>query len=244
MIKKVFFIFLLSAFVFCKEVTVAVAANVSYAMNELVKEFNKLYPDIKVTLILGSSGNLTAQIKHKAPYDVFMSADMKYPKILFQQKLALTKPKVYAKGAIVLFSTKKNTIKNINSLLNKKIKRVAIANPKTAPYGKAAFEVLKNSKIYSKIKSKLIYANSVSQTLSYTIKATDAGFVAKSALKSSKMKRFKKDIHWFEIDKNLYSPIKQGIVILKDTSEAKKFYDFILSKKAQKILKKFGYLFL
>jgi len=226
-----------------QSITVAVAANVSYAINDLIKEFNKTHPYTDVKVTLGSSGKLTAQIKHGAPYHLFMSANMKYPQALYKTKIAISKPVVYAKGSLAILSNKKQDFtKGIELLKEKKIKRIAVANPKTAPYGKAAFEALKNAKILKDIKKKLIYGESISQTVSYTITATDIGIIAKSSLYSSKMTRFKKDINWIEIDSKLYTPINQGIVMLKDSKETRAFYDFILSKKAKQIFIKYGYL--
>jgi len=224
-------------------INIAVATNVSYAMESLKKEFKKENPNIKLNIILGSSGKLTAQIEHNAPYDIFLSANMFYPNLLYKTKKALTKPKVYAKGSLVYFCKNKNNFdKNLEDLLlSKNIKKIVLANPKIAPYGKAALETLQNIKLYSKIKNKLIYAQSASQTLSYAITVADVGFVSKSAFFSSKMRKYKENIHYKHIRSNLYTPISQGIVLLSDSSEAKKFYQFILSNKAKKIFKQYGY---
>jgi molybdate transport system substrate-binding protein len=236
-------IFITVSSINAQSIKIAVAANVSYAIDDLIKEFNKTHPYTDVKVTLGSSGKLTAQIKHGAPYHLFMSANMKYPQALYKTKIAISKPVVYAKGSLAILSNKKQDFtKGIELLKEKKIKRIAVANPKTAPYGKAAFEALKNAKILKDIKKKLIYGESISQTISYTITATDIGIIAKSSLYSSKMTRFKKDINWIEIDSKLYTPINQGIVMLKDSKETRAFYDFILSKKAKQIFIKYGYL--
>ncbi len=226
-----------------KQINVAVAANVSYAMDDLIKEFNKENPDIEVRVTLGSSGKLTAQISHGAPYQIFMSANMRYPNTLYENKIAISKPAVYAKGSLALLSTKAlDFSKGVKLLEEDHIKKIAVANPKTAPYGKAALEALKNANIFDNVNKKLVYGESVSQTLSYTVTATDIGIVAKSSLYSKKMGRFKKDINWIELDSKLYNPIEQGVVILKESKEAKAFYDFIFSKKAQTIFINYGYL--
>ena len=230
-----------------KTITVAVAANVSYAIKDLVKEFNIQNPDTKVNVILGSSGKLTAQINHGAPYDLFMSANMKYPYNLYKNDYAITEPKIYAKGSLALFSSKNlDFSKGLVALLeDKDIRQIAIANPKTAPYGIASFEALKNAKVFDSVKSKFVYGESISQTISYAVSATDIGIIAKSSLFSSKMKQYKENINWKEIDSNLYTPTKQGIVLLKHAKgnkEAKAFYDFILNEKAQNIFKEYGYL--
>lgn len=226
-------------------VNIAVAANVSYAMKDIIKEFSILHPEAKLETILGSSGKLTAQIKNNAPFDVFLSANMLYPITLYKDGFALLAPKVYAQGALAVLSKKPRQIINIKNLLKEKsVRRIAIANPKTAPYGKASFETLKNLDLSDAVKSKIIYTESIAQTLSYTLKVADIGFIAKSALYSKKLQRFKKDIHWFSIDEKLYEPINQGIVILKHAKNnptAQQFYEFVMSKQAQKIFKDFGY---
>ena len=243
---KLLFILLFSTYSMAGTIQIAVAANVSYAIDDLKKAFNKLYPDSKVQVVLGSSGKLTAQIKHGAPYELFMSANMKYPEALYKDKVAVTEPIVYAQGTLAYLSNKPQDFSKGMVLLKEvKIKKIAVANPKTAPYGKAAVEAMKSASVYEEVKHKFVFAESASQTVSYTVTATDMGFIAKSSLYSPKMKQYKEGIHWAEVDPKLYTPIKQGIVILKkgeENSEVKAFYDFILSQDAQKILRDFGYL--
>ncbi len=244
--KKYLFAFLVSLSILtASEITIAVAANVSYAIDELKAEFSKTNPDTKVQVTLGSSGKLTAQIKNGAPYGLFMSANMKYPQALYDDKIALTKPIVYAQGALAYLSVKKQDFsKGITLLEDDKIVKIAIANPKTAPYGKATVEALKNANIYDTVKSKFVYGESISQTISYAVMAADIGLIAKSSLYSPKMSRYTENINWSPVDPSLYTPIRQGIVLLK-YSEGNKayraFYDFILSDEAKKIFKKYGY---
>jgi molybdate transport system substrate-binding protein len=244
--KIIFFILLISNFLYAKTINIAVAANVSYAIDELKLEFNKLYPNIKVNITLGSTGKLTAQISHGAPYDMLMGANMMYPQALYKNKIAITKPVVYAQGGLAYFSIKNIDFSNgIDFLKNDNIKKIAIANPKTAPYGKAAIQSMKSANIYSDIRSKLIFAESISQAVSYAITSVDIGIIAKSSLYSQKMKKYKKDINWKEVNPKLYTPINQGIVILKNSNNSKEindFYNFILSNQAQDIFKKYGYL--
>ncbi len=231
---------------FAGSINIAVAANVSYASDKLVKEFNKVYPDTKVRVILGSSGKLTAQIKHGAPYQIFMSADMNYPERLYREKIAINKPMIYANGLLAFLSTKRRDFSLGMQLLEKdSIKKIAIANPKTAPYGKASIEAFKASGVYKKIKDKLVFAQSASAVVSYAISAADIGIVPKSTLFSDKMQNYKKGLNWVEVDRTLYAPIHQGIVILekgKDNQEVLNFYNFLLSNKAKKIFKEFGYI--
>jgi len=244
--KILLIVLLLSLNLLANSINIAVAANVSYAIDELKDAFEKQYPDIKVRVILGSSGKLTAQIKNGAPYGLFMSANMKYPNALYEDKIAITKPVVYTQGALAFLSIKKQDFsKGLELLKNKNIKRIAVANPKTAPYGIATKEALKNAKIYDDIKKKFIYGESISQTVSYTVTASDIGIIAKSSLYSSKMSQYKKGVNWVSLNPKLYTPIKQGIVLLKyakNSKEYRAFYEFILSEKAKSIFKKYGYI--
>jgi molybdate transport system substrate-binding protein len=244
--KKIF----LMLCVFCTlivagEIKIAVAANVSYAIGDLKQAFMKYHPETKVQVILGSSGKLSAQISHGAPFGLFMSANMKYPTTLYEEKSAITKPVVYAKGALALLSVNAQDFsQGIAVLENTKIDKIAIANPKTAPYGVAAKEALENAKLYEKIKSKFVYGESISQTVTYATTAADIGIVAKSSLFSPHMVTYKKEKHWVDVNASLYTPIDQGMVILKSgekNPEVKAFYDFMLSAKAKAILERYGY---
>lgn len=235
--KKIFALALASCSLFAA-INVAVAANMSYAMPKIIEAFKKVYPSQQVKMTIGSSGKLTAQILRGAPYDLFLSANMLYPKRLYEKGFAYTKPLVYAKGAVVLFSKKK--ISSLQDLI--KLHRIAIANPNSAPYGKAALEVLKKTHLYKKLRNKLIYGESVAQATAYALSATDAGFIAKSAMYSPKFKRLKQ--HFFPIDPSLYTPIDQGVVILQKgkRDEVLRFFAFLFSKKAQNILQEYGYI--
>ena len=230
---------------FAGQIRVAMAANVSYASQALINTFQELHPEISVQVIVGSSGKLTAQIQHGAPFDLFMSADMQYPQKLYDEGIAITKPVVYAKGTLALFSLKKRDYAvGIGVLNNSNIQKIAMANPKTAPYGMASKEALLQANLYEKLKDKFVYGESISQTVSYARTAADIGIVATSALYAPHMKAYKKYIHWVEVDASLYDPIEQGMIILigaKENPEVKYFYDFMLRKEAKEVLKHYGY---
>ena len=236
---------LFSTILFASNITIAVAANVSYAIKPLVKAFNQSHIDTKVNVILGSSGKLLAQITHGAPYDIFLSANIKYPQHLYNANLTLNKPIVYAQGALAILSKKpRNLSGGLRLFLDNSIKKIAIANPKTAPYGVATKEALEHLKLYKLVEDKFIYGESISQTLLYAISATDLGVVAKSLLFSPKMSQYKEGKNWVDVDISLYTPIDQAMVILKSSKsklEAKAFYDFMLSSSAKKILISYGY---
>jgi molybdate transport system substrate-binding protein len=214
-----FIIIFITTFLFA-DIRVASAGNVAFAIRDLAKEFKK-ETGINVVPIIASSGKLTAMIEKKAPFDIFMSADMKYPEYLYQRHLS-SKPKVYAKGKLVFFS------KGLDIL---QCKKIAIANPKTAPYGKATIEYLKNMHLYDKVKNRLVIAPNISSAFSYAMKVTDCGFVAKSLV-------FNYPYEDLELK---YTPIKQGVVKLNNKPQTNQFFNFIFSKKAQQILEKYGY---
>ncbi len=253
--KIILGLMVLCSSIFAGEITVAAAANVGYAMDELVKEFNKTNPDTKVLVTLGSSGKLVAQIENSAPYDIFMSADMKFPQALYEKKMTTTPPVIYAQGVLAMFSSKElDYSKGINLLKDTNISKIAIANPKTAPYGAAAIEAIRNAKIDG-IESKYVYAESISQAVTYATTATDVGIIAKSSLYEGNMTKYKENKNWITVDSKLYTPIEQGIVVLDNTNslmglikdeqrkeEIKAFYDFILSHRAKKIFTDFGYI--
>ena len=246
MLKIVFFVLFIILNIQASTINVALASNVTYAFDKLVLKFNETNPNIKINKTISSSGKLTSQIVASAPYDMFLSANMKYVNYLYEKKLCITKPIVYAKGTLSLLSTKKRDFsKGLEILNSPKIRRIAIANDKTAPYGYATKELLEKLKLYTKLKSKFIFGESIGQTLFYTLSAVDIGFVATSSLKSKKLKHLKQNINYIKVPLKLYSPINQGLVILnkaKGNNDVKKFYDFLQSKSAKKIFKEFGYI--
>jgi len=244
MMKRLILLLIITgATLIANSINIAVAANVSYAIAELKGAFEKEHPEVDVRVTLGSSGKLTAQIKNGAPYTLFMSANMFYPQALYKDKIAVTKPLVYAQGSLAYLSVKpRDFTKPKELLMSKSINKIAIANPKTAPYGKAAYEAMTKMGILERVKPKFVYAESISQTVSYAVSATDIGLIAKSSLYSPKMSAYKEGVNWQEVDSSLYTPIEQGIVMLKEDKATRAFYEFILSEKAKEIFKRYGYL--
>ena len=243
--KLILSMFLFLNILSAKTIHVAIASNMGHVIKKLKQQFELEHPESKVLVSLGSSGKMTAQIMHGAPYEVFMSADMHFPQTLYAKGFALTKPAVYAQGSLAMLSAKPQEFsKGLAMLEDARLKTIVIANPKTAPYGKATVEALKNAGLYDKISSKLVFGESIAQTTSYAVHIANIGFIAKSSLFNPKMLKYKEGIHWVEVDSKLYTPIDQGIVMLKNAKKnkgAQAFYDFIFSPKAQKILKNFGY---
>lgn len=245
--KKIFSLVALCALGFAAELQIAAAANTAYAFDEIKKEFAKTHPNDSLNVALGSSGKLVAQVKNGAPFEVFMAANMKFAKELYDSKFATTEPKIYARGKVAMFSVHGVDLsKGLEVLKDEKIKTIVIANPKTAPYGTASVEAFKKAGIYEDIKDKIVEANSIGDALSQAIKAADVGFVAASSMYSPKMAEYKENENFVLLDTQLYTPIDQGMVILKNGEKsqlAKDFYDFILSDEGKAIFKKYGYDF-
>lgn len=226
-----------------EKLTIAVAANLQFVIGELVEDFNKR-SGIECEVIIGSSGKLSAQIIEGAPFDLFMSADMKYPNELFKRDFTQGKPVIYAYGNLILWTVKDGVVPDLKSLSTAKIKHIAIGNPKIAPYGISAMQVIQRMGIEEHISEKLVFGESVSQTNQFIIsEAADLGFTSKSVVMSEKMKGRGS---WKEIDQTLYKPMAQGMVLLNGRKalegEADRFRDYILSVEGKEILHKFGYV--
>ncbi|RKR07874.1 molybdate transport system substrate-binding protein [Maribacter vaceletii] len=223
-------------------IIIATAANMQPAITEISSSFSKK-TGINCKIVVSSSGKLTAQIKEGAPYNVFVSANMKYPREIYSQKLGLTSPKIYGYGKLVLWSAIDSITPSTSLLTNSKIKHIAIANPKTAPYGTAAIEVLEHYNLYDSIASKLVYGESISQTNQFILsKSASIGFTAMSVVLDEKIKKIGK---WVALDSTAYSPIAQGVIIINQNivknKNATAFYEYLFSKEGQEIVKKYGY---
>lgn len=224
-------------------ITIATAANMQFAMEALIEKFTE-ETHISCELAISSSGKLTAQIKEGAPYDIFVSANMKYPNELHLSDHTEGAPKIYAYGKLVLWTMASDLNPNIESLTNKNIAHIALANPKSAPYGKAAIEILEHYGIKNQVLDKLVYGESIAQTNQFiTSKSAEMGFTAMSVVTSPKIKGQGK---WLAMNTDYHTPIAQGAVRIKhpknhNTDGAKQFYEFLFSKRAKDILKEYGY---
>jgi len=235
---------LFSSQAFAQNLKVAVAANLQSVIKVLGKDF-KQKTGVEIEPIVGSSGNLTAQIRNGAPYDVFLSADMTFPETLFEEGFSAKKPVVYAQGSLIICSKQDIGFENWERvLMTERIKKIAVANPAIAPYGKAAEESLKDKGILNDIKSKIVYGESISQVNTYiTTGVVEVGFTTQALVKDPANKTA---LYWKVIDSKTYAPIEQGMVLLKhanDSPDAEKFYQYILSPAAKAIFEEYGYRF-
>ena len=227
-----------------QKVTVAAAADLKFAMDELVSSFKKANPAAQVDVVYGSSGNFYAQIKQGAPYDLFFSADITYPQQLVSSGLAATDVKPYAFGRIVLWSGSLDASRmTLQSLADPKIARIAIANPQHAPYGKRAQEALQAAGLWDKIEPKLVYGENIAQTAQFVESGNaQVGIIALSLAVNPELAS--KGGYWL-IPDNLHQPLEQGYVITKrgESNElARQFADFMASKPARAIMIKYGFV--
>ncbi len=243
---KLALLFLLGAqFCAAQEITVAAAADLQFAMQDIAAQFQKQTgKSVKITY--GSSGNFYQQLQNGAPFDMFFSANVDYARKL--DAAGLTEPGSlypYATGKIVLWVPKESKIdvsKGIASLLDPAVKKIAIANPEHAPYGQAAVSALKKEDLYDKVSGKLVLGENISQAATFVASgATDAGIVALALAVSPNMKD---KGHYFEIPANEYPPIEQACVILKsakDKETARKFLEFIKTPAVADIFRSYGF---
>lgn len=225
--------------------TVAVAANVQYAFDDIQDAFKKATGH-ELKPVYNSSGKFAAQIMNGAPFDVFLSADMEYPEKLHKEGYAVAAPRVYAYGALVLWTMKEIDLGNWrDTLAGPAVAKIAVANPRTAPYGRETMKALAHFKLAETLNPKFVFGESISQTNQYIhSRAADAGFTARSVVVSPEMQGKGK---WIDLPKESYQPVAQGIVVLQHGQRnkpklAQQFHDFVLSAPSRAILERYGYL--
>lgn len=238
------------ALVFCRfscaqEITIAAAADLQFAMQDIDEQFQKATGK-NVKLIYGSSGNFFQQLQNGAPFDMFFSANLDYAKKL--EAAGLTVPGSfyqYAKGKIVIWVPKDSTLdlnSGLQSLLNPKIRKIAIANPQHAPYGQAAVAAMQKEGIYDQVKDKLVLGENISQTLSFVVsESADVGIVALSLVLSPNMKDKGRCV---EIPSSEYPPIEQATVILnssKNKETAQQFLSFVKTPAIGETFRRYGF---
>jgi molybdate transport system substrate-binding protein len=226
-------------------VKVAAAADLKFAMTELASQFEK-QSGARLDVTYGSSGNFLTQIQNGAPFDLFFSADSDYPKKL--EVAGLAEPgtlREYAVGRIVIWTPRDSGVDAAKagwqSLLDQRVKKIAIANPEHAPYGRAAVAAMKKAGVYEQVKDKLVYGENISQAAEFVQSGNaQAGIVALSLAVSPAMRNGNK----WEIPADSYPPIKQAVVMLKASKNkdaARQFLDCVSGPKGREILQRFGF---
>lgn len=245
-IKKTLTLVLLltiAGFTHAQTVKVAAAANLHYALEQIRKQYEKEYPNISLEITYGSSGTLTQQILNGAPYDFFMAADKDFPEKLAQKGATAGEVKPYVYGKLVMWSSNTNLSKGVSSVLSPEVKRIAVANPVTAPYGKAAVDVLKRQGLYNRIASKIVWGENISQAAQFAFSGNaEIGFIALSLALAPDMKG--KGTFYVIPESMMSAPIEQDCVLIKRKemhSEAMKFMKYVMSSKCKAIWEKYGY---
>ena len=230
-----------------QDVRIAAAADLKPAMGELSEKFEK-QTRTQVSVTYGSSGNFFSQMQNGAPFDLFFSADIAYPKKL--QAAGLAEPGTlyeYAVGRIVIWmpATAKVdlTKQGWNALLAASVQKIAIANPEHAPYGRAAVAALQKAGVYESVKAKLVYGENISQAAQFVQSGNaQAGIVAMSLALSPAMRNGKR----WDIPADMHLPLEQGAIVLKGAKNkdaALAFLEFVKSAAGRAILSNYGFEF-
>jgi molybdate transport system substrate-binding protein len=230
-----------------KGLRIAAASDLKFAMSVLATQYEN-QTGTKLDVTYGSSGNFFSQIQNGAPFDIFFSADIDYPKKL--EAAGLTVPGTlheYAVGHIVIWMPPEMQIslatQGWNALLDPRVTKIAIAKPEHAPYGRAAVAALKKAGIYDRVAAKFVYGENISQTAQFVQSGNaQAGIVALSLAISPAMKDGKR----WDIPADLYPPIEQGVAVLKNAANqtaARAFLEFIKTGTARTILAQYGFAF-
>jgi molybdate transport system substrate-binding protein len=230
----------------CGTVTVAAAADLTYAMNEMAANFEKA-TGCNVRVSTGSSGNFLSQIENGAPFDVFFSADIEVPRKLEADGLAVPgSTYLYAVGKIILWvrnDSRLDVSKGFAILRDPSLRKVAIANPQHAPYGRAAEEALRNAGVYDAIKDRVVLGENISQAAQFVESGNaDAGILALSLALSP---GFRAKGRFWRIPENLYAPIQQGVVLVRTSQNmqgAQAFLDFVKTPATAALLEQYGFV--
>jgi molybdate transport system substrate-binding protein len=227
-------------------VSVAAAADLRFALGDLVRGFEKKHPDIEIKVTDGASGNFYAQLSNRAPFDMFFSADIEYPHRLAEKGFAYKDEEVtYAIGHLVLWVPRESAIdvekKGLDALLDARVKKIAIANPDHAPYGRAAVAALRRLGLSEKVRKQLVPGENVGQAAAYIYSgAAQIGIIPLSLALAPK---YREGRHW-RIPDDAYPPLKQGCIILKwakDKEAAETFRDFVTGTEGKAILRRYGF---
>jgi len=224
-------------------ITIAAAADLKFALEEIIVAFRQANPGEQIETVYGSSGKFHTQIRQGAPFDLFFSADIEYPRLLAKEGLSASSPKHYALGRIVLWSSSRDAGKlSLADLADPAIRKIAIANPKHAPYGRRAEEALRAAGVWDKVESRLVMGENIAQTAQYVQTGNaDVGLIALSLALS---KELAARGGYALVPDSLHRPLEQGFIITKRAAGnplAKQFADYIGSAEARRIMARWGF---
>lgn len=224
-------------------VRIAAASDLRYALDEILAVYRQTHPDAAIDVIYGSSGKMTTQIINGAPYDIFFSADIAFPRQLHERGLTVTEPAVYALGRIVLWSNSLDASQlSLADLTDPRIRRIAIAQPSHAPYGQRAQEALQAAGVWEAVQPKLVFGENIAHTAQMTQSgAAQVGIIALSLARFPDLAR-----HGYTlIDDALHNPLTQGYVVTRrggDKPAALEFTEFMATGPAHEIMRRYGFL--
>lgn len=224
-------------------IRVAAASDLKFALDSIIAVFQKQHA-ATIQPIYGSSGKLFEQILNGAPFDIYLSADIRYPEELSEKGHAASKVYPYGVGRLVLWSRKINTEEmGIQALNDPGVKKIAIANPRHAPYGQRAQEALKHYNLFEKLEKQLVFGENISQTAQFvTTGAADIGIIALSLALSPAMKRYTSS--YYLIPETSHQPLIQGGVVTNYGSgknPVNLFFEFLKSETSVAILQQYGF---
>lgn len=229
------------------ELTIAAASDLNFVFKELVAGFQAT-TGTRVKLTFGSSGNFFSQIQNGAPFDLYFSADVRYPQKLIEARQARAETLyTYAIGRIVVWAPKNSPVKvkerGMEALRDPSVRKIAIANPKHAPYGRAAEAAMQQFRIYEQVKDKLVWGENVSQAAQFVASgAADIGIVALSLAMAPSMQAA--GTFW-EVPASAHQPIEQGAVVLAgagNPAAAQAFLDYLKAPEARAIMERYGFV--
>lgn len=232
----------------CAEtVAIAAASDLVFCLEDLNRQYTNLHPGVALKTSTGSSGNFYAQIRNGAPFDLFLSADLSYPKELIKAGAAEESSLFqYAVGRLALWTVNTNLAgaltNGLRALRGPEFKRVAIANPEHAPYGRAAREALRHAGLWDAVQPRLVLGENISQTAQFVQTGNaDAGIVALSLALSPRLTNVGR---WVEVPSHTYAPLEQGAVLTrrgKDNGAARSYLKFLQSRAAREIFDRYGF---
>jgi molybdate transport system substrate-binding protein len=227
-----------------ENITIAAAADLKFALDEIVVLFKSTHPAAQIETIYGSSGNFSTQIQQGAPYDLYFSADIAYPRALKAEGLAASEVQAYGVGRIVLWSQSRDAGKmTLADLADPSIRKIAIANPMHAPYGKRAEEALKTAGLWEEVQAKLVYGENIAQAAQYVQSGNaQVGIIALSLALGPELA---KQGSYALIPDKLHQSLEQGFIITKraaDNSLAQAFARFVAGKEARAIMIRYGFV--
>ena len=232
----------LASFATAEKITVTAASDLKFCLDSVIKEYKKSHKDADIQVAYGSSGKAYTQIQQGAPFDLYFSADVEYPNKLSEAGLTASSPRLYALGRIVLWSASEDASKlTVQNLVQPRFVKIAIADPRHAPYGRRAEEVFRKLGLWEQIQPKLVLGENIAQTAQFVQSGgVSVGVLALSLVKSPIFS----GKGYYLIPENLHSRLEQAVVILKRAEKnplATDFVNYVFTTPARRIFEQYGF---